>query len=427
MSEIDIGAGGVEGHPLNIWYLSAYDQPMGQSSRTYEYSRELVRRGHQVTMFTNSYCHFTHRERLNADEPYRIERIDGIRVVWLRTITYSDNGWRRGANMLSNAWRCLQTSRLLEDIPDIVVGPSVPILTGWAASIIAKKRDAAFVFEVRDIWPQSLVDLGALTIHSPVYFAFRCLEKFLYRRACRISSVLPLTWKHVAQSGVAPEKVTWIPNGTNLENFSDMPQYDGGTQLPLTVMYVGGFSITHDVITILRAAHMLLVRGNDDIRFIIVGSGRQRSECEKEAANLRLSNVEFREPVPKSKIPRLQSESDVLISSVKDTPVYQFGINSNKIFDYLAASRPIIFAGNTPNDPILESGAGFSIPPENPIAMADALETMLRMSPEERRAMGVRGRRYAEEHFELKKLAARMESMFRASREEKIAGLHHGK
>ena len=410
---------------MNIWYLSAYDQPKGQSSRTYEYSRELVRRGHQVTMFTNSYSHFTHQERLNADETYRIERIDGIRVVWLRTIPYTDNGWRRGANMLSNAWRCFQVSGHLQDIPDIVVGPSVPILTGWAASVIAKRKDAAFIFEVRDIWPQSLVDLGALTTHSPLYFAFRNLEKYLYRRARRISAVLPLTWKHVAGSGVAPEKVVWIPNGTNLENYKDLPSYDGGTRLSLTVMYVGGFSITHDVITILRAAHILFIRGTNNIRFIIVGSGRQRSECEKEAANLGLTNVEFREPVPKSQIPRLQCEADVLISSVKDTPVYQFGINSNKIFDYLAASRPVIFAGNAPNDPISESGAGFNIPPENPDAMADSLETMLGMSPEKRMEIGLLGRRYAEEHFELKKLAVRMEDMFNDSYLEKIGGSHH--
>jgi glycosyltransferase involved in cell wall biosynthesis len=411
---------------MNIWYLSAYDQPMGQSSRTYEYSRELVRRGHQVTMFTNSYSHFTHHERLNADEPYRIEQIDGIRVVWLRTIPYTDNGWRRGANMLSNAWRSFQVSRHLQDIPDIVVGPSVPILTGWAASVIAKHKDAAFIFEVRDIWPQSLVDLGALTTHSPVYFAFRNLEKYLYRRARRISAVLPLTWKHVARSGVAPDKVIWIPNGANLENYKDIPPYDGGTKHSLTVMYVGGFSITHDVITILRAAHVLSIRGTNEIRIIIVGSGRQRSECEKEAANLGLKNVEFRDPVPKSQIPRLQCEADVLVSSVKDTPVYQFGINSNKIFDYLAASRPVIFAGNAPNDPISESGAGFNIPPENPDAMADSLETMLRMSPEGRVEIGLRGRRYAEEHFELKKLAARMEDMFNDSYLERGAGSHHG-
>ena len=137
---------------MNIWYLSAHDQPKGQSARTYEFSRELVKRGHQVTMFTNSYCHWTHVERLAPREKWRVEEIDGIRVIWLRTIHYTGNNWRRGANMLSNAWRSIQVARALSDKPDVVIGPSVPLWTGWAASKIAGMKGSAFVFEVSGRW-----------------------------------------------------------------------------------------------------------------------------------------------------------------------------------------------------------------------------------------------------------------------------------
>lgn len=404
---------------MNIWYLSAYDQPKGQSSRTYDYSRELVKRGHQVTMFTNSYCHFTHVERLAPHEKWQIEEIDGIRIVWLRTVHYTGNGWRRGANMLSNAWMAIQVARSLSEKPDVVIGPSVPLFTGWAALKIAKENDAAFVFEVRDIWPISLVENGGLSKNNPMYYIFRYVEKFLYRKSHGISAVLPLTCQHVAESGGDSSKVTWIPNGVDFERFASASAYDGGREYPLVAMYIGGFSIPHDVISIVRAASSLQQKGLNQLRFVIVGNGIKKPECQREAEMLRLSNLEFRDPVMKSEIPKLQMEADILIACVTDSPIYRFGINLNKLFDYLASSRPIIFAGHAPNDPIAESGSGFSIPPENPEAMAEALIKLMHMTPEERVELGKRGRCYVENEFDIRKLAERMELLlFQAIKEK---------
>jgi glycosyltransferase involved in cell wall biosynthesis len=396
---------------MNIWYLSAHDQPKGISSRTYDFSRELVKRGHQVTIFTNSYCHFTHVERLSSQEKWRIEEIDGIRVVWLKTIPYIGNGWKRGANMLSNAWRSLQVARILPQKPDVVIGPSVPLGTGWAALKIAEMKGAAFVFEVRDVWPIALVDDGGLSKRSPLYHAFRLIEKYLYRKSQRISATMPFIFRHVSESGGDPEKVTWIPNGVNFERYSGLEAYDGGIKLPLVAMYVGGFGNAHDVITIVRAAKILQQKGDDRYRFVLVGDGVKRPECQQEALLHSLSNLEFRNPVPKSEVPRLQMESDILIASVLDSAAYRFGLNLNKMFDYLASGRPVLFSGNAPNDPVAESGAGFSIPPENPEAMAEALQKLLEMSPAERIELGKRGRRYVEKEFDIQILAERMESL----------------
>lgn len=396
---------------MKIWYFSAYDQPNGHSSRTFWYASELVKRGHQVTMLTNSYCHFTHVERLAAGEKWKAEQIDGVRVVWLKTIAYEGNGWQRAANMLLNAFRCLQFSRQSEEIPDVVIGPSVPIFTGWAASKVAKSKGAAFVYEVRDIWPQALVDLNAISPNSLIYFIFRFVEKLLYKKAVLISAVLPLTYKHVERSGGNSDKVTWIPNGVNLASFDGIKEYDGGLRECLIAMYVGGFSITHDVITILKAAKILQDSNNFIYQFVIVGGGKEREQCEALSVSLGLDNVKFIETVPKRDVPALQSDADILIASVKDTPVYQFGINSNKLFDYLGSARPILFSGNAPNDPVAESRAGLSIPPEDPKAMADALVKLSEMTSAQRVAMGQLGRKYAEENFDLVKLVDRMEKL----------------
>ena len=410
---------------MNIWYLSAHDQPKGQSSRTYDFSRELVKRGHQVTMFTNSYCHWTHVERLAPNEKWRIEDIDGIRVVWLRTIPYTGNGFGRGANMVSNAWRSLQVARTFSDKPDVVIGPSVPLLCGWAASKIAEMKGAAFVFEVRDVWPIALVDDGGLSKRSPVYFSFRYVEKLLYRKSQRISAVMPFLFNHVSESGGDPKKVTWIPNGVDFERFSGFESYDGGEKLPLVAMYVGGFGVAHDVINIVRSANILQRKGNNKYRFVIVGNGVKRPDCQREASSNALTNVEFRDPVPKKDVPRLQMESDILIACVTDSASYRFGLNLNKIFDYLASGRPVIFCGNAPNDPVVASDAGFSVPPENPVAMVDALQRFLEMSPAERIEMGKRGRRYVENEYDMRVLGERMESLLSEAVEVRIFDLHH--
>jgi len=406
---------------MNVWYLSAHDQPRGQSSRTYDFSRELLTLGHKVTMFTNSYCHWTHVERLNPGEKWRIEDIDGIRVVWLRTVHYEGSALMRGANMISNAWRALQVARKLTDKPDVVIGPSVPLGTGWAASRIAKTKGSAFVFEVRDVWPIALVYSGGLSKNSPAYHVFRFLEKYLYRKADRISSALPYLFEHVSDSGSASSKVVWLPNGVNFERFVGFGEYPAEEKNKLVAMYVGGFGAEHDVITIVRAATILQQKGDQRYRFVIVGNGPKRAECEREAFANKLTNIEFREPVPKSEVPKIQMEADILIASVIDTPVYRFGLNLNKLYDYFASGRPVIFSGKAPKDPVSINGAGFSILPENPVAMVDALEKYIRLSPSERVSLGKLGRQWVETEFDMRKLGKRMETLlFQAIKEKEM-------
>lgn len=394
---------------MNIWFFSAYDQPKGQSSRTYDYSMEMVRRGHRVTMFTNSYCHWTHSERLFPEEKWRVEEIDGIRVVWLKTFPYNGNGWKRGLNMLTNAWRAFQVSNSLTDTPDVVIGPSVPIGTGWAAQKIAKLKKAAFVYEIRDVWPIALVYDGGIKKNSIVYRVFRLMEKKLYREAQKISATMPLVYDHVAASGGDPRKVSWIPNGVNFDRFSGHSGFGGGENKPLVVMYIGGFGVAHDVISLVRAARIMQENGNKDYRFVIIGDGPKKDECLAEASLHNLNNIEFRDPIPKASIPEVQMESDILVACVLDSKAYRFGLNLNKLFDYFASERPVIFAGNAPNDPVVASKSGFSVPPENPEAIVAALLTYLEMTPNERIEMGKRGRHYVETNFNMRVLGGHME------------------
>jgi len=172
-------------------------------------------------------------------------------------------------------------------------------------------------------------------------------------------------------------------------------------------MYLGGFSLTHDVETIIEAARLL--KDEKGFRFVIIGGGSGRDRCEEAVRKYSLDNIVFREPVSKAQIPHVLESADVLIACVKNTPVYQFGINSNKIFDYLGSGRPIIFAGNTPNDPVADARAGLSVPPEDPEALSVALKKIMQMKPLERKRLGDNGLAYARRFLDTRILAAQIE------------------
>lgn len=406
---------------LNIWFMSAHEQPGGQTSRTFDYCLQLLKRGHQTTIFTNSYCHRTHVERLEPGEKWRVEHRDGVRIVWVRTIHYSGNGWKRGFNMISFAQRVLGVYRELPDRPDVVVGDSVPPAAGWVADRVARAYKAALVYQIRDVWPLALVYDGGLSRHSPIYYGFRWVEKKLYQRAHRICATMPHLHPHVQESGSDPAKIRWVPNGVNLKNYPVSVPPVETPERPMTIMYAGAFGNAHDVITIVRAAKILRDRGVGPIRFRLIGDGVKRQECEELSASLGLDNIQFQNSFPKDQVPDIQKDADVLVACVTDSLAYKWGINLNKIYDYFATGRAVVFACRTPNDPVAESGCGFSVPPEDPEAMAEAFTKLRAMSREERVELGRKARAYAESNYDVDLLADRMETMLLEACEAKKA------
>ena len=396
---------------MKVWYISAYDQPIGQSPRTHEFAIELVKRGHDVTFFTNSYCHFTAREKLGADESWREEYIDGVRVVWLKVPSFKGNGIGRGINMVWNCFRAISISRLFDEVPDLVIGPTVPLLTGYAAARIARRYEVPFILEIRDVWPIALVYNGGLTFQGPLYLVFRALEKWLYRNSALICSALPFVHEHVRSSGGDPSKIEWIPNGVSLSSIElpevTIPQLDG----KILVMYVGGFGLDHDVPVIIRAARLLQDAGESRFHFKIIGAGVRKPQCVEMANQYGLNNLEFGDPVPKAKLGSVQHEADILVAAITDTEAFRFGLNLNKLCTYFASGKPVVFAGNSPNNPVADSGAGFSVRAEDELQLVSALRALAAMSPSERESIGSLGRVYVEKNLSMAVLGARMEAL----------------
>jgi glycosyltransferase involved in cell wall biosynthesis len=396
---------------LNVWILNHYADPPGrQATRSYDLGKQLVKRGHHVTIFAAGFNHYSRKEeRVRLSETHHEEIVDGVRFVWLKTFPYQRNDWRRVLNMVSYSWRAFWVGSRFPDPPDATIGVCVHPLAALAASLLAWKTRSRFFFEVTDLWPETLIAMGKLSRNGLPAKALRALEKHLYHRAEKIIMLLGHTHEYVAGLGASPEKIVWIPNGADLSRFACLPSYDGHLSEPFTVMYVGGFLRSNRIDVILEAARIQQMRGHHRVRFVFVGDGADKERLTKMAEQFSLQNTEFRGLVPKTEVVRVMAEADAFVFSLTDSHLYKYGISLNKMCDYLASGRPILFAGDSTYNPIRDAGAGISVPPENPEALSEAIDRLTALTADERARMGRNGLEHFKKYHDIRVLADRLE------------------
>lgn len=403
---------------MNIWIFNQYAHPpdLPGGTRHYDLGKELVKKGHKVTIIATSFHHYLHREtRLKPGEKWKVEETDSIKFVWLRTPPYYRNDWRRAKNMvifMLRAWRLgIRLPRLVPEVekPDVVIGSSAHLLTPLAAYLVARHFRVPFVMEVRDLWPQVIIDMGELSAGHPLVKALQALERFLYRRAERIIVLGPQMGEYISARGVGRERIVWIPNGVDLSHLDCAARLEVRHE-GFWVVYLGAHGQANALDTLIEAAKVIQDRGLDEIRFILVGDGPEKPRLMARARELGLGNVEFRDPVPKSEVPRTLHEADVLVITVQPA-FFTYGGSLNKLSDYLATRKPLIFSGKAKYNPVEEACCGLTIPPRDPEALAEAVIKLYQMPKEEREAMGRRGREYVEKHHDIRKLAARLEEV----------------
>lgn len=399
----------------HVWMLNHYAlEPGGTGgTRHFHLAEHLPAYGWRASILAASVELNSGRQRLDLNEKQRIETFAGVPFLWVHTPQYKGNGGGRMLNMLAYTWRVLSpaTTRGL-DKPDVVIGSSVHPFAAWAGALLARRHQVPFVFEVRDLWPQTLIDLGRLREHSLMAHVMRWLEKWLYRRADRIVTLLPRAVDYIAPLGVDPSKVVWISNGADLAAFPDPGPSSIRSDDVFTLMYFGSHGQANGLDVLLQA--MALVRDAASmpcVRLLMIGNGVLKPALRQLARDLDLGDdcVIFRDAVEKRAIPRVATEADAFVITVLDVPgLYRYGISMNKLFDYLAGRRPIIIASAAINNPVEDAQCGLTVPPGDPVALAEAIVEMARASNEQRAAWGDRGRRHVEECYGYDRLAGRL-------------------
>jgi len=395
-----------------VWILNHYAQEPGGAggTRHFHLAEHLQAHGWQATVIAASVELNSGHQRLAPHEALRFERIADVPFLWVRTPEYKGNGGGRMLNMLAYTWQVLlkRTTRELPR-PDVVIGSSVHPFAAVAGVLLARRFKVPFMFEVRDLWPQTLVDMGRLRDGAILTWVLRKLETWLYRRAARIVVLLPRAWEYITPLGIPAERIVWIPNGVDLSLFprSDLPVR--GPSEPFALMYFGAHGQANGLDNVLRAMKLVQDRqAGKCITLRMIGDGPLKTTLVEQAGQLGLTNVSFEAPVPKSRIPALAAEADAFVFNLIDAPVFRYGISSNKLFDFMASQRAIVFSCDSTNNPVNDANAGLTVNAGKPDELAEAILKIAALPIEERQRMGCAGREYVEQNHGFQQLAGRL-------------------
>jgi len=404
-----------------LWIVDHYalSPDMAGITRDFDLSKQLVKKGHKVTIFASGFDHVSKSyAKLDVDERIKIEVYDGVQFVWLRTFPYYRNDFRRIMNMISYS---VQVKRYAANFgkPDTIIGVTAHPLAALAGWRLSRKLKAPFFLLVTDLWPEVLIDLGIIRKGSLVSRILYALESFLCSKAEGIIVVLPYGAEYMIRRGIEREKVFWLPNGVDLERFKNPRNPDRSYQITelleknrdkFKVMYAGAHGIPNGLDVVLDAAK-LIKEVSDNICFFFVGEGTEKQRLKERARELNLDNVMFCDAVPKIDMPLILAQADCFVVSVPGSDSPRFGISLNKLFDYMASAKPIVMAGMPRNNLVAEANCGIVVEPDNPNALAKGILRIWELTENERQRLGMNGRRFVEKYYDMKVLADRLEAI----------------
>lgn len=408
-------------NPMHILYLHQYFRTRTDVgiTRSYELARYLIGRGHRVTMVTAQ----DPGSPWEGREDTRRRTVDGIDVVEIRA-AYADvvHGTKLPYRdrIVEFARFALLARTVVKRLPrpDLVFATSTPLTIGIPGMAASRHHRAPMVFEVRDLWPDAPVQMGAL--RNPLAIAAaRWLERKIYRNSAHVIALSPGMRDGVVEGGVPPERVTVVPNASDLDLFS--PDVDGsgvrarwGVGDRFVCTYFGTMGEANDLTQVVKAARILQDCGRKDIVFVLHGDGKRKPALEAYVEEHALHNVIFSGPIPdKGAVAKIAAASDACMTIYKNVPVL-YTCSPNKFFDTLSAGRPAIV--NSPGwlkELVEENEAGVYAREDDPEHLADRV-TFLADNPELVERYGRNARALAERSFDRRKLGARLEEVFQS-------------
>jgi glycosyltransferase involved in cell wall biosynthesis len=389
---------------MKILFLTHYFPPEvnAPANRTYEHCKAWVEAGHDVHVITCVPSHPIGRPFPGFRRGwYSSERRDGITVHRVWTWLAPNSGViKRTLNFLSfvptAVWRALRLGSF-----DIIIGTSPQFFCAVATWVAASLKRTPWVFELRDLWPDSIAAVGAARAYMPLRLLER-LELTMYRQSAAVVSVSRSFIENLVGRGIDRRKIAYVPNGVEPAVWQAGDRRAGREALGLAddaplVSYIGTVGMAHDLGTVLAAAPLLRTR-RPDARIAIIGDGAELQALRDRAAADGLSNVIFTGMVPRQRIPDFLAASDVSLVTLKRSEVFKTVLPS-KMFESMAAGRPIVLGVEGEAKATVErAGAGLAVPPGDPGALVEAIDRLC-ADPAGRRAMGDAARRFVEDEF----------------------------
>lgn len=380
-----------------IWYLHHYagSPSLGMAYRPYYLARAFNQKGYRAYVIGASFHHLK-KNTTKIKEPVCFQVVDEQDYVFLKTPEYHGNGIKRLLNMFAYSWRFWRSYRDIEKktgTPSVIIVSSGHPFHYIPAWILARKHGAKLLFEVRDLWPLSFIELLHVSAYHPIVLLMGMIEQLAYKTADQVVSLLPHAFPYMQSRGLTQERFCCIPNGIDVAGSKKIKQ-----PLPLNyqeqinglkkqnlflVGYAGSHGTPNALDDLLHALLLLKQQGHRSIHAVLIGQGEQKTALQSFAQREGLDNVTFLDPLPRSQLLSFLDAMDILYIGWKDSPIYRFGISPNKIFEYMLAQKPILHAFSIDQDIVSENGCGMRVDAENPAAIAEGLKAMHQKNPEE--------------------------------------------
>lgn len=391
-------------------YFLEEDDPGG--SRFNEMTRQWADQGHEITVIAG----MMHYNGLQKREEYRgrwvKKKKQGKITVWRTHVSENYNSgfvgrlWGYLSFMFSSLWAGLFK---VEGKHDVILVTSPPLTIGITAYIMAKTKRVPFIFEVRDLWPESAIDTGVVTNKLFIRAAY-WLEAFIYEKAALINVLTPAFRQAlIEKKGIHPGKVIFIPNAADF-SLSDslLSSFDAAAfrrehnwEDRFVVTYVGAHGVANHLEQVLETADLLR---HTPALFVLIGAGMQKAKLVAQSKAMGLDNVLFLDPVAKAEVFKYISASDMGASVLKKADTFKT-VYSNKTFDYMACQKPILMAIDGVSRELVEKAeAGVFVEPENPADFAAKISEYM-ADPERIRREGMNGYTFAKQNFDREVLA----------------------
>jgi glycosyltransferase involved in cell wall biosynthesis len=403
-----------------IWIINEYaGSPYhGMGMRHYYLSKELLKLGWDVYIITAAYSHLLYKYP-EVSKSFFLDKIDGVNYIWIKVNRYkSAHSVGRVLKWLAFSYQLnfLDIDKLKIQKPNFIIASCPELFHIMPAYRLSKKYDAKFIFEVRDIWPQSLTELNEIPERNSLIKIMKKIERFAINKSDIIISLLPLYNRYLKDNGFNKD-FFYLPNGFDFNDLKIEPLPKGiEEKIPkdkFIIGYTGTIGKNDTLEYLIDAAYKL--KDYKDIVFLIVGKGMEENNLKNKAKDLGLNNVIFLPPVKKTQVQSVLKLIDVCYIGWERKNIYNYGISANKIFDYMYSAKPILHSYSGEDDLIKEANCGISVDAENLDAIVNGILKLYNLSQEERSKLGENGKEFLIKYHNYEILAKKLEGVLNGS------------
>lgn len=405
----------------NVWYISKYANidTYGADTRQASFCKEFAKAGHTVRLITSNSSHL-YNSLPEFESRYKNMSYDGYEVTWVNTLKYTK---ATSINrILSWVWFeffvLMMAYRTQYEKPDVVIASSLSILSVLSGCFYKRFYKAKFIFEVRDIWPQTLIDLKGFSHKHPLIWCLSKVEKLGYKYSDSIVGTMPGLKDHVENEVGLGCKVVSIPQGINLDFYTDNQKELSSdfieNYIPknkFIVTYTGTMGDANALEYIVSAAKVLHLEQVTNVHFLLVGNGYLKDQLIEQAKGI--NNITFAPVIKKEQVQHVLELSNILVASVRNEKIYKYGISLNKFIDYMYAKKPVICMFSGYPSMINEANSGEFTPAEDVESFVDAIKKHQKMSAAELNELGENGYRFLVEQRVFSRLGSKFMELFK--------------